>query len=140
MKPVVIIAISVVCSVVAVLAVLSLSSGENFGESIANIVPYDCAKGWEKKRDHTSFRNSDEMKELSIDEQMPIRKDEAINIYQFNKNLCNTNHEEWQDRANDPDGHLAKTDKGTGYLGWAEAISDEIEYNQKFPNGHWQDP
>jgi len=138
-KPIAIIVISVVCSVVAVLAVQFFSSGEDIGESIVNIVPYDCAKGWEKLRDHTSFRNSDEMKELSSDEQYQIRKDEAMTIHQFHKNLCYTNHEEWQDRVNDPDGHMAKTDKAVGMQSWGGAISSEMEYNEKFPNGHWQE-
>ena len=48
MKPIAIIVISVVCSVVAVIAVQSFSgvdfSEVDVGESVANIVPFDCAK------------------------------------------------------------------------------------------------
>ena len=137
MKPVVIIVISVVCSVIAVLAVQFLSSGEDIGESIGNIVPFDCAKGWDKLRDHYWLRGSDEFKELSFEEKYPIRKDEAINIYQFNKNLCYSNHEEWQDRAQDKDGRLVEIDQGNCPVCWYDAIDSEFEYNTKFPEGHW---
>ena len=125
--------------VIAVVIIVIVIVGIGISEGVS-IIPYDCAKGWDKLRDHAWLRNSDEFKELSIDEQMPIRKDEAINIYHYNKNLCYTNHGEWEHRSHDKDGRLAQINSGYQGLSWSNAILSEMDYNSKFPNGHWQDP
>ena len=50
------------------------------------------------------------------------------------------NHEEWQHRSADADGRLAYIDSDVEFLvNWNEAIADEYEYNEKFPDGAYQD-
>jgi len=116
-KPVAIIAISVVCSVGAVIAVQSFS-GVDFSEVdvVGNIIPFDCAKAWDEFT--TSLRRIDNnaFQKLSQKEQLEIRKQEAILEDRYHHNWCTLNRDEWRDRAIDPMGNLAKTDKGTGYL------------------------
>ena len=86
-----------------------------------------------------TLRNSDEFKELSVKEKYPIRKDEAINTYQFHKNLCYTNHGEWEHQSQDKDGRLTQINSGYQGLSWEDSILVEMDYNLKFPNGHWQE-
>jgi len=136
-KPIAIIAISVACSVVAVLAVQFLISGEDIGESIGNIVPFDCAKAWDAFTTSLRITDNNAFNKLSEKEQQEIRKHNAILRDGYHHNWCTIDREEWRDRAVDPMGYLTKTDKGTGYLGWAEAESDEIEYNTKWPDGSY---
>ena len=79
MKPIVIIAISVVCSVGAVIAVQSFS-GVYFSEVdvVGNIVPFDCAKAWDEFT--TSLRTTDNnaFQKLSEKEQLLIFRFEPI--------------------------------------------------------------
>jgi len=132
-KPVAIIVISVICSVVAVIGVLAL--GGSGVDVVGNIVPFDCAKAWDEFTTSLRITDNNAFQKLSQKEQWEIRKYNDILRDKFHHNWCTLDREEWRDRAVDPMGYLAKTDKGTGYLGWAEAESDEIEYNTKWPDG-----
>jgi len=138
-KPIVIIAISVVCSVVAVLAIQFLISGEDIGESITSVVPFDCAKAWDEMNNSLRIQDNNAFQKLSQEEQREIRKYNGLIRDEFHANWCYLNHEEWQDRAIDKDGRILVLDKGIGYLSWEEAISDEFRYNVKFPDGAYQD-
>jgi len=142
-KPIAIIGISVVCSVVAVIAVQSLSgvdfSEVDVGESVANIIPFDCAKGWDDMRANLRHVDNDAFQKLSKEDQREIRKHEGLIMDEFHANWCYLNHEEWEGRAEDRDGRLVEW-FGVDYNArWQNAIATEFEYNEKFPDGAYQD-
>jgi len=144
MKPIVIIIISVVCSVVAVIAVQSFSgvdfSEVDVGESVANIAPFDCAKGWDEWRAQPRFTDNDSFRKLSPEERKKIEGHYGRILDEFNANWCYLNHEEWQHRSLDRDGRLACIDIGCERdVNWASGIASEQEYNEKFPDGAYQD-
>jgi len=125
----------VIAVIIAVIVIVGIST---ISENV-NIIPYDCAKGWDELRDHAWLRNSDEFKKLGFDEKYPIRKDEVMKTYEFNKNLCYANHEKWEQRSQDKDGKLEQINSGYQGLSWRDSILAEMDYNLKFPNGHWQE-
>jgi len=143
-KPIVIIAISVVCSVGAVIAVQSFSgvdfSEVDVGESVRNIVPFDCVKAWDEWVSHPRFTDNDAFRKLSPEERKKIEGQYGRIFDEINANWCMKNHEEWQHRSADTDGRLAQIDRGDfPRINWNEAIADEYEYNEKFPDGAYQD-
>ena len=143
MKPIVIIAISVICSVGAIIAVQSFSdvdfSEVDVGEGVANIVPFDCAKAWDTMWNSLRIQNNTAFQELSHEEQDKIRKYNGLIRDEYHKNLCDLNHEEWVDRSVDKDGRLAQITNGDLGLSWNSAINSEYEYNEKFPDGAYGD-
>jgi len=97
MKPIAIIAISVVCSVFAVLTILSLSSGNDFGDSIGTTLNYDCAKGWDKYIS-LLMRNT-ALEELSDNERVNLENELRKSMEEFYGNQCISTIDDWADRA-----------------------------------------
>ena len=143
MKPIAIIAISVVCSVVAVIAVLSFSgvdfSEVDVGESVANIVPFDCAKAWDDMQGSLRITDNDVFQKLSPEERMEIRNFHGNILDEYHANWCALNHEEWEGRVEDKSGRFAFWFGSDYNYRWQEAIATEYEYNEKFPDGAYKD-
>jgi len=141
-KPITIIAISVVCSVVAVIAVLSFSgvdfSEVDVGESVANIVPFDCAKAWETMMGSLRVQDNDAFQKLSPEERKEIRQDETKIRDKYHANWCSVNHEEWEGRVEKYKEEFAESYLRDYRASWETAIATEYEYNERFPDGAWQ--
>jgi len=119
-KPIVIIVISVVCSVSAVIAVQSFSgvdfSEVDVGESVANIIPFDCAKAWDTMQSSLRITDNDAFQKLSFEERQEIRNFHGNIWDEYHANWCALHHEEWQNRAEDRNGRLAYIDSGVEFL------------------------
>ena len=140
MKPVVIIVISVVCSVAAIGIIELIIYEDDIGGSITNIVPFDCAKAWDDRRESLRIIDPDAYKKLGPEEKRKVKQDDTKIDDEYHANWCATNHEEWQHRAKDLDGRLAYIDSGRydDEVSWNSAIASEKYYNEKFPDGAWQ--
>jgi len=140
MKPIAIIAISVVCSVAAIGVIELLVYGVDIGESVGNIVPFDCAKAWDTMQSSLRITDNKAFQELSPEERREIRNFHGNILDEFHKNWCYLNHEEWQHRSEDKNGRLAYIDSGVErFVNWDDAIATEFEYNEKFPDGAYKD-
>jgi len=87
----------VVVFVVMVLAFVG--SGADFGESVGNVLTYDCAKGWD---DYMSFINRDfKIDSLSESQLENLGEDMKKTMDGFFKNKCISKIDDWSDRAQD---------------------------------------
>jgi len=133
-----IIGLGAVCFVV-VFAIAVLALGDSGVDVVGNIVPFDCAKGWDDMRSNFRITNYDEFQKLSPEERHEIQKQEGLIMDKFHANWCYENYKEWIDKAKDRDGRLVQISSGYQGLSWEDAILTEIEYNTKFPDGAYQD-
>ena len=138
MKPIVIIAISVVCSVFAIGVIELIVYEDDIGGSITNIVPFDCARAWDDMRGVLKIQDRDAYEKLSPEEQRKIRQDDTKIRDKYHANWCALNHEEWEGRVEDKDGRFAQWFGYDYNARWQEATDTEYEYNERFPDGALQ--
>jgi len=138
-KPIVIIVISVVCSIAVIGVIELLVYGVDVGESVANIIPFDCAKGWDDRQGSLRITDNDAFQKLSPEERMEIRNYYGNILDEYHANWCALNHEEWEGRVEDKSGRFAFWFGSDYNYRWQEAIDTEYEYNEKFPDGAYQD-
>jgi len=138
-KPVVIIVISVVCSVAAIGVIELIVYGVDVGEIVTNIVPFDCAKAWETMMGSLRIQDNDAFQKLSPEERMEIRNYHGNIRDEFHANWCYLNHEEWEGRVEAYKEAFAASYFVDYRASWERAISSEFEYNAKFPDGGYPD-
>ena len=130
MKKGVIIGFGAGCFVtVFIIMVLSfVGSGADFGESVGNVLTYDCADGWDN---YMSFfirdYNIDSLSESQLEK---LGEDMKKNMDEFFKNKCISKIDDWSDRAQD-DMILPAILESRELR---QAFKDiEWNYNQKYP-------
>jgi len=135
-----IIGLGAVCFVV-VFAIAVLALGGSGVDVVGNIVPYDCAKAWDEWRSHPRIADNDSFRKLSPDERKKIEGQYGRILDDFYANWCIKNHEEWQHRSADQDGWISLHNASDVefLINWNDSIADEYEYNEKFPDGAYQD-
>ena len=139
MKAIAIIAISVVCSVAAIGIIELIVYEDDIGEIVTNIVPFDCAKAWDTMQSSLRITDNKAFQKLSPEERREIRNFHGNILDEFHKNWCYVNYEEWIGKAEDKNGRLVIISNGEEGLSWGSAITTEYEYNEKFPDGAYQD-
>lgn len=107
---------------------------------VEDVIPYDCAKGWDDLRESLRISDPDAYKSLEGEEKRKVIQYETKILDEYHANWCASNHEEWQHRAKDLDGRLAYIDSGRydDEVSWNSAIAAEYEYNERFPDGALQ--
>ena len=122
-----------------IFAVLVFPIGGTGAFPVADIIPFDCAKAWDEMRSSLRTTDNDAFQKLSPEEEREIRKHDGLILDDFHANWCATNFRDWIDDAKDTDGRLAMIANNEQGLSWQRWIDTEWEYNEKFPDGAYQD-
>jgi len=121
-----------------VFAVMVFPIGGTGIDFVEDIVPYDCAKGWDDMRESLRLQDYDAFQELPPEEKRKVRQYETKINDDMHGNWCSLNHEEWQDRVKDKDGRFALVHGANHRDNWQYSIDVEYEYNERFPDGALQ--